>query len=131
MACKMPPHTFVFHISQNLGIQESAVNLNELRRHNALSSPSTSPPHHSLVPFLHFSWCNLQVKMCDPCLSALLLKKHYINTLPFLSFPLLLPLPSLLPILLLPPLPHQVSKMWQNTATSSSEVCHLQSRSRP
>jgi len=36
------------------------------------------------------AWCNLQVKLCDPCLSALRLcvcsKWRYINTLPFLSF---------------------------------------------
>jgi len=37
------------------------------------------------------AWCCLQVKLCDPCLSALreyacVLKWHYINTLPFLSF---------------------------------------------
>jgi len=37
------------------------------------------------------AWCNLQVKLCDPYLSALRLKaaeRRYINTLPFLfSFP--------------------------------------------
>jgi len=37
------------------------------------------------------AWCYLQVKLCDPCLSALSVppwpKKRYINTLPFL-FPL-------------------------------------------
>ena len=35
------------------------------------------------------AWCYLQVKLCDPCLSALSVphwpKKRYINTLPFLS----------------------------------------------
>ena len=35
------------------------------------------------------AWCYLQVKLCDPCLSALCVppwpKKRYINTLPFLS----------------------------------------------
>ena len=36
------------------------------------------------------AWCYLQVKLCDPCLSALSVppwtKKRYINTFPFLSF---------------------------------------------
>ena len=36
------------------------------------------------------AWCNLQVKLCNPCLSALRLcmriKRRYINTLPFFSF---------------------------------------------
>ena len=35
------------------------------------------------------AWCCLQVKLCDPCLSALCVpwcKTRYINTLPFLSF---------------------------------------------
>ena len=36
------------------------------------------------------AWCYLQVKLCDPCLSALSVppwpKRRYINTLPFLSF---------------------------------------------
>jgi len=35
------------------------------------------------------AWCYLQVKLCDPCLSALSVppwpKRRYINTLPFLS----------------------------------------------
>jgi len=36
------------------------------------------------------AWCYLQVKLCDPCLSALSVppwpKKRYINTLPFLFY---------------------------------------------
>ena len=39
---------------------------------------------------LRQAWCNLQVKLCDPCLSTLRLCLHskwrYINTLPVLSF---------------------------------------------
>jgi len=39
------------------------------------------------------AWCYLQVKLCDPCLSALSVppwpKKRYINTLPFLTQPLI------------------------------------------
>ena len=37
------------------------------------------------------AWCYLQVKLCDPCMSALsvppLPKRRYINTFPFDSFP--------------------------------------------
>ena len=41
------------------------------------------------LPMERQAWCYLQVKLCDPCLSALSVpswpKKRYINTLPFLT----------------------------------------------
>jgi len=47
-------------------------------------------PSGERLPRKGMAWCNMQVKQCDPCLTALRLcmrsKWRYINTLHFLSF---------------------------------------------